>query len=320
MKPIILVGNGARDSIDRVLEFAEKNSIPLMTTWNAVDLVPYDNPLFLGRPGIVATRGANMAIQSCDYLLALGARVDESIVAYNWDNFAPLAYKRLVDVDVASSLISRFDHFENKSISDFDFPVMSSTPEWLAQCQEWKQDRMEGDTTTYVFLELLNTLPEDEVIVAGSSCMAVSIVCAGFRSKKGQRFILSSCGLGSMGATLPVAIGAALATGKHVTLFDGEGSFMQNIQELEVVKRLNLPITFHIIENGGYASIHNSEMRAFDRSAMNDTIPDVKRVADAFGVEINIIHAPYNETQKPRVMKGGSLENMWPYETLQPTE
>jgi len=130
----------------------------------------------------------------------------------------------------------------------------------------------------------------------------------------GQRFILSSCGLGSMGSALSVAIGAAIASGKPVVMVDGDGSFMQNIHELEVVRRLNLPITIYVICNGGYASIRSSEMRAFGRTSGRETIPDIRKLADVFGVRVNIIETE-DETLIPRVMFDGrgSLENMWPY-------
>jgi acetolactate synthase-1/2/3 large subunit len=284
--------------------------------------VPYDHPLFVGRPGIVATRGSNWAIQSCDLLLAIGTRLDQSIVAYDYQGFAPDAKKIMVDIDEGEGLkMPNLDLFINKDAGEFIRELNKSkygiTPvEWLLQCAEWKQSRMEGDTATYQLMdELSETLPNDAILVLDSGCMAVNIFCAGFRNKAGQRFILSSCGLGTMGAALPVAIGAAIASGKPVTVISGDGSFVQNIQELEVAHGLNLPITIYIMDNGGYASIRNSEMRTFGRTSGSETIPDIKKIAEAFGVSVHVVDVPRDEVLAPRVLFDGrgSLSEMWPY-------
>ena len=323
-RPLFLLGAGAREAAPQVIEFCERWQIPMETTWNAIDLVPYDHPLFIGRPGIVATRGSNMAIQSCDLLVALGARLDQPTIAYDYSKFAPNAKKVMIDIDISESLkIPNLDLFYHKDVGEFinGLPVnftyeTAFSIDWINQCREWKQDKLEGTTATYQLMdELSDNLPEDEVIVVNCGGMAVNIFCAGFRNKKGQRYLMSSCGLGSMGAAIPVAIGAAIASGKHVTVIDGDGSFMQNVQELEVVYRLNLPITFYVISNWGYASIHGSEMRAFGRTRILDTVPDIRKLADAFNVDVRILKAEAYEQLIPKVIVGeGSLENMYPYE------
>ena len=119
-----------------------------------------------------------------------------------------------------------------------------------------------------------------------------------------------------MGATISVAIGAAFASGKHVTCIDGDGSFMQNVQELEVVRRFDLPITIYVMDNSGYASIRSSELRAFGRTKTSETIPDVTAVAKAFGVNIIRVVIEEEEIPIPRVMFDGrgSLSEMVPYE------
>ena len=322
-RPLIILGAGAREAAPDIIAFAERWQIPMQTTWNAIDLVPYTHPLFAGRPGIIATRGANWTVQACDLLIAIGARLDQPTIAYDYYKFAPNAKKVMVDIDVAESLkIPNLDLFIHQDAGEFIHQLPEVTPrignyEWLAQCAEWKQTRLEGDTTTYQLMDTLSeTLPDDAIIVMGCSTQAVNIFCAGFRNKAGQRFIMSSCGLGSMGTALPVTIGAAIASGRRVTCIDGDGSFMQNIQELEVVRRLNLPITFFIINNGGYLSIRNSEMRAFGRTKSSETIPDINKLASAFGVPVFVVNAPPDEFIAPRVMFDGRgcLEDMWPYE------
>lgn len=130
--------------------------------------------------------------------------------------------------------------------------------------------------------ELSQSLTADDILLVGSSCMAVRIfgkhyygIAKMFESNKGQ---------GAMGAMIPVAIAYALASGMRIVCVDGEGSFMQNIQELEVVHRMNLNITFFVINNGGYASIHNSENRWFSRISEGATFPRIQLIARAYGL------------------------------------
>jgi acetolactate synthase-1/2/3 large subunit len=321
-RPLLLIGAGARYAIDDVIQFAEKWDIPMETTWNAVDLVPYAHPLFVGRPGIIATRGSNWAIQDCDLLLCLGARLDQPTIAYDYEKFAPDATKIVVDIDYAEGVKLPNVIFLHQTVEEViqDLLMVTSPPTrddyWVRRCQEYKRHRLEGNTTSFHFLESMSVhLDEDDIIVMDCGCMTVNIFCAGFRSKRGQRFIMSSCGLGSMGAALPVAIGVAIASGKRVNVISGDGSFMQNIQELEVVRRLELNLKIWIISNDGYASIQGAEKRAFGRTASSETIPDIQQIAESFGVYVKMIYAPIDELPIPRVMFDGrgNLGDMYPY-------
>jgi acetolactate synthase-1/2/3 large subunit len=146
--------------------------------------------------------------------------------------------------------------------------------------------------------ELNNTLTADDILLVGSSSMAVRIFSKHYIGK--AKMMQSDTAQGSMGATIPVSIGIALATGKRIIAVDGEGSFMQNIQELEVVRRYNLPIEFVVIENGGYASIHNTENRYFGRISEGATFPDVEKIGAAFQVNVRVIHVPHDEVPPAR--------------------
>jgi acetolactate synthase-1/2/3 large subunit len=344
-RPLILMGQGARRTSSDIIAFAERFDIPIETTWPAMDLIEWEHGLFIGRPGIVATRAANTTLQECDLLISIGARLDPSTIAFRYDKLAPKAKKVLVDVDPSEALkIPNLDLFVEGDASHFIEEVshkVSSVSQmshkWLETCQELKaQHRMESDTASYQLCNALgDALTSDDVLVLGCSTMAVAIFCAFFKNKKGQRIILSSCGLGSMGSAIPVAIGASLASGKKVVCIEGDGSFFQNVQELEVVNRFKLDITFFVINNGGYASIRNSEERAFGRHAEGMTFPDVCKVASAFGIKStktsspkiagevwksggNLVEliVPKDEVLIPRVNAmdvGGGLSNMYPY-------
>ncbi len=102
-RPLILAGHGVRLSgaAKRFRELVEAIKVPVVTTWNAMDLIPYDHPLCVGRPGSVALRGPNFAVQNCDLLVSIGARLDNIVTAYNTPNFARNAKRVVVDVDPA---------------------------------------------------------------------------------------------------------------------------------------------------------------------------------------------------------------------------
>ena len=152
---------------------------------------------------------------------------------------------------------------------------------------------------TYELCEELNlSLSSNDLLIVGSSCMAVRIFCKFYHGK--AKMIESNTAQGSMGATIPMAIACALAGARRVICVDGEGSFCQNIQELQVVHRYNLNIEFIVIENGGYASIHNSENRWFGRISEGATFPDIEKVGKAFGVNIRVVHVPHDEVPPPR--------------------
>jgi acetolactate synthase-1/2/3 large subunit len=130
--------------------------------------------------------------------------------------------------------------------------------------------------------ELSRELGADDILIVGSSSMAVRIFGKHYTGK--ARMMQSNAAQGSMGAMIPVSIGVSLASGKRLVCVDGDGSFTQNIQELEVVRRIRLNITYFVIDNGGYASIRNSEMRWFGRTSDGVTLPDIVAVARGFGL------------------------------------
>ena len=149
---------------------------------------------------------------------------------------------------------------------------------------------------TYVLVEALSKLmtPED-LLVPGSSGGCSDVSLQSFKVKRGQR-VLNSPGIGAMGFGLPQTIGACLASGRRRTVcVNGDGGFQLNIQDLETVRRLNLPIKYFILNNGGYASMRATHRNYFQgRLVASDpasglTLPDLRRIADAYGVRNNRI-------------------------------
>lgn len=154
--------------------------------------------------------------------------------------------------------------------------------------------REAGIIDLYDFIAALNaaSLPTD-IINPSASGTAANIILQTWKVKHGQQFITNFV-LGEMGAGLPYSIGATMATGKRILHIEGDGGFQINIQELETIRRLNLPIIMFIINNNGYASIRESQMRAFGRLTGADdtsgvTLPNLRNVAFAYRIQYSRI-------------------------------
>ncbi len=316
-RPYMLAGNGVRlASAQREFrELAEALGIPFGLTWLAMDYVPDDNPGLVGRPGPMAPRAANFALQNCDFLLSIGARLDVVCTAFAPERLARAAKKVMVDIDAAE--LKKLEPFLSMSVCadaklfieellrqsrSLQKPDWSA---WRARCEDWKRRypliepnhrSQSGLVSMYFFTEVLcEQLPEGSLVVPASSGNAIEILLLAFKTKARQR-VLNTTGLGPMGFGLPASIGACLAHGSRETIcVDGDGGFQMNIQELETIARLRLPIKIFVINNGGYASIVASQTAYFKRligctPESGLSLPDTRRVAAAYGIPASRIN------------------------------
>jgi acetolactate synthase-1/2/3 large subunit len=310
-RPLILAGHGIRlaGAAEQFRNLYEQLNIPVVTTWNAMDLIPHAHPLCVGKPGVVALRAPNFAIQNCDLLIAIGSRLDNVVTAYNPKNFARTAKKVVIDID-ANELAKLDMVIDVPMQADAGYAIdallarMSThqpkRKDWLARCQSWKQRYRvmdgapfptEGPISHYQFSDVMSDeIAEDMLIVTGSSGLGVEAFYTAFRNKPGQRVFLTS-GLGSMGYGLPAAIGACLSAGEtRMVAIESDGSLQLNIQELATLRGLNLPIILFIMNNQGYASIRNTQRNYFQERYVatgpegNLTLPDLQEIAQAYGI------------------------------------
>lgn len=313
-RPLIWSGNGIRlsESLEQFKSLLEKLQIPVLSTWQAADIIKDDHPLFVGRAGQYGQRHANFALQSCDLLLCLGTRVALPQRGFNDANFAPNATKIIVDID--DTELSKFEFENYKPICSDVRQVIEkisnkvdeiiSFESWLSLCNVWKkkysmvnEDYSSEGINSYFFIDKLSDyLNDDEIIVTD---MGTSLTCthATIRLKKDQR-IITSTGLGEMGFGIPGAVGASLASGKRVVLVCGEGSLMMNLQELQTVQNLNLPIILLLLNNSGYLTIkhtHHALYKTNGNAAATDarngvTFPNFEKVAYAFDLDYKYVH------------------------------
>ncbi len=309
-RPVVFAGGGVRLSGAHAdfLKLVEKLGIPVVTGWNAHDVIWNDHPLYCGRPGTIGDRGGNMVNQSADLLLILGSRLNIRQVSYNWTSFAREAYKIWVDIDPVEL---------RKPTVTPDMPVVADLKDLLPklvaapydgpteQHQQWlvwarqrgpnfpvvlPEYRNNQVCNPYVVMEsLFEALEEDEIVVTGNgSACVVSFQVADL--KKGQRLWTNS-GCATMGYDLPAAIGICAATkGKQrVICLAGDGSIMMNLQEMQTIAGYGLPVKIFLLNNNGYVSIFQTHRNFFNGVEVgggpksNVTFPDFSKLATAFG-------------------------------------
>jgi acetolactate synthase-1/2/3 large subunit len=316
-RPVILAGHGIRLS-GAAKAFAELYRIlgvPVLTTWNAMDLIASDDPLAAGKPGTVALRAPNFVVQNCDLLISIGARLDNVVTAHNPANFGRQAKKVLVDIDETE--IGKFAHsidvavqadakdFIETLLAEAETAELNSFPEWLSRCVHWKKKftindgapfPQSGEISHFHMMDSLSRhIPQDTLVVTGSSGLGIESFYTAFLNKTGQRVFLTS-GLGAMGYGVPAMIGASQVNkGRKLVGVESDGSLQMNLQELLTLKATNIPLTLFIIDNAGYASIRNTQRNYFDGRYIGTGpeaklwLPDIVKLAGSLGISASSV-------------------------------
>jgi acetolactate synthase-1/2/3 large subunit len=311
-RPVLHAGYGIRLSggHGEFLSAARKLNVPVVTYWNAVDLIEDDNPLYCGRAGTMGDRPGNWAIQNADLILAVGTRLSIRQTGYSWKSWASRAEVIMVDIDRAEMMKPTI-HVDMPVWADArDFlrklgraasPPVSGGGEWLEACRRWKRDypvvlprHWDEDgrsANVYAFMrQLSGKLPEGSVSAASNGACCV-VGSQAYVIQKGSRLIINS-GSASMGYGLSAAIGACAASGgKSVICLEGDGSIMMNLQELQTIISQDLPIKIFLVNNGGYHSIRITQESFFGGrpkvgvgpESGDLSFPDFRKIALAFG-------------------------------------
>ncbi len=315
MKPVILIGAGCPQNLaDKLCTLG----IPILVSWQGIDRVPESSPVFCGRPGTIGQRAANIIQQKATALYIFGARLDMEQVGYRMDNFAPKAIKCVYDIDCAE--LNKLPLNWEKNYCDLNdawiTTLKNGDPAWLKWCKDLYNhfrpeldgaDIVEDYVDPYYFTRVLSDVCEEgEIIVPASSGMQSCALMQAFKVKRGQKILLCNT-TGSMGFE-PMAIGAALATGKRVICVAGDGGFFMNTQELELVKRLNLNIKYFAFCNGGYGSVTSMQDARFNQRVGSDeqsgfTMPDLSRVAAVWSIPYHEINNNADMDTIARVIK-----------------
>jgi acetolactate synthase-1/2/3 large subunit len=297
-RPVILLGHGLRLAggatiAPKLLTYG----IPVLTSWQALDLLDSDHPLNFGRPGLYGQRLANKVLYNADLILAIGNRM--SI----WNcGYEPLPGKvTMVDVDGREAAKVKGATWIEEDARAFveGLPPQDRTYHaWVAQCQDWRaefpwvespaHDDPPGFISPYRVMEEINKYLQPDAII--TTDMGTAMICAHqvLRLRPPQR-IMTSGGLGEMGVGMPAAIGAAFASGKPVLCLHCDGGMMMNLQELETIAHHQLPIRIIVFSNDGYLMIKRTQrVLGMKRTAVDKasgvSCPNFRNVAQAFGI------------------------------------
>lgn len=310
-RPVFHAGYGIRLSggYEAFRSVLEKLNIPVVTYWNAVDLIEDEHPLYCGRAGNMGDRPGNWAIQNADLILAVGTRISIRQVGYNWKTWARAAEVIMVDVD-PGELKKPTLHVEMPVWADAkDFLIKLDAAaegkvfcgkEWLDTCRGWKEkypvvlprqwEESGSGTNVYAFIRYLSSrLPENSLTaVSNGACCVVGNQA--YVIQKGSRMANNSA-VASMGYGLPAAIGTCIGGGRRNTIcLEGDGSIMMNLQELQTILTNQLPVKIFLINNSGYHSIRITQTNLFNRNFVGIgpqsgdlSFPEFRKIAETFG-------------------------------------
>jgi acetolactate synthase I/II/III large subunit len=308
-RPVILAGSGVRiaGAYQAFRELIDTIGLPVATAFNAHDLLPDVHPLYVGRPGTVGDRAGNFAVQNADLLLVLGCRLNIRQVGYDSQTFARAAYKIMVDIDAAElkksnlridlPIHAELGEFVRRLLPRASALIRPAHLGYLSWCKE-RQARYPVvlpqyfDTLSpinpYAFAARLFEHLSDDAIVVTANATACVVTFQAAKIREHQR-LFSDSGSAPMGFDLPAAIGACIASGRRpVVALAGDGSIMMNLQELQTITSLKLPITIFLLNNAGYHSIRQTQQNFFPGNAVGYdsnsgvSFPDFRRIAAAF--------------------------------------
>jgi acetolactate synthase-1/2/3 large subunit len=313
-RPVIYAGSGIRlgKAYEDFLRLVNTWQIPVVTAWNAHDLIWNDHPCYIGRPGTVGDRAGNFAVQNADFLLVLGCRLNIRQVSYNWAKFAREAYQVIVDIDELELKKPTLqpDLPIHADVANFlteilqcDFENNEKQRSWLDWCLIRKQKYptvlpeywlTQESVNPYCFTDaLFKELSAGEIVVTGDGTACVTTFQAAII--KEQQRLYTNSGCAAMGYDLPAAIGACVGSGQQrVICIAGDGSIQMNIQELQTIVGYQLPIKIFVFNNQGYHSIRQTQQNYFSDNIVGCgpesgvTFPSFEKLAVAYGIPYHL--------------------------------
>ncbi len=306
-KPVLYVGGGTinGEACDELLELAEAGGLPVITTLMGKGAFPETHPLHFGWPGMHGAKWSNLAMNTCDVLVAIGARFDDRVTG-KLSAFAPGATVVHLDIDPA----------EISKLRDADVPVVGPLkkalaalttevakhraegvppPEaWVHKIEEWREEfpLRYGTGSDWLkpqkLMETLQELTAGEDVIFTTGVGQHQMWAMQYLLCERPRTFISSGGLGTMGYGIPAAIGAKAARPEAtVVCVDGDGCFQMTAQELTTAAIDDLPIVVVLVNNGYLGMVTQWQDMFFDgrRShvGLGSNLPDYVKLAEAYG-------------------------------------
>lgn len=299
-RPIICAGGGVLTSGAKLKfqEFVKKTGIPVVSTMMGIGVMPSEDPLYIGMLGSHGVKAANRAVHETDLLILCGARVGDRAVAAP-EKVAEHADVIHIDIDPAEigknmkttiPIVGDMKNVINAMIKGVDY---TAPDDWKELISQWKQEfakppvQFDGFVEPKSFLEKLSSMLRSKAILIADVGQN-QIWCANSYKMSDGRF-LTSGGMGTMGYSVPAAIGAKLARpSRDVVAVCGDGSFQMSLNELATIAQNNLNIKIIVMRNTVLGMVH--ELQDFhynSRYAITDldAVPDFTKIADAYGID-----------------------------------
>ncbi|HED06074.1 MAG TPA: biosynthetic-type acetolactate synthase large subunit [Ignavibacteria bacterium] len=309
-KPLLYVGGGVIMSggFRELRLFAKENNLPVTMTLQGLGAFPMTDSQSLGMLGMHGTYWASQAVDNCDVLVSLGARFDDRVTG-KIEAFAPNAYKIHVDIDptcidknviVDLPIVGDVKHVLAELASEMNEPLPIN--DWWDQINAWRKEYPlsyetdDGKLRAQYIIEKISEKTKGEAVIVtdvGQHQMWV----AQYYKFNNPRSHLTSGGLGTMGFSVPAAIGAAFAIkDRPVVSISGDGGFQMNMQELITAAYYKLPIKFIILNNSFLGMVRQWQelfhAEKFSFTDLSESNPDFKKVGEALGLKSFSVDSP----------------------------
>ncbi|MBV5277915.1 MAG: thiamine pyrophosphate-binding protein [Campylobacteraceae bacterium] len=355
-RPIFLIGGGSRLSslAPKVInQLLEKYNLPVVYSLMGKDVVKDDYKYNFGLIGSYGNRYGNLALANADLIIVLGSRLDTRQTGTDLKTFAREAKIIQVDIDknelnskIKAEVALHCDiaYFVNELLKhDFSHNI-DIWHDKLALYKRKYSSTIGIDGKEKVpnkIIEAISKSSSDDDIVCVDVGQHQMWVAQSFDTKAAQR-VLFCGGMGAMGFALPAAIGATIGSGKRAIVIVGDGGFQMNIQELEVIKRRNLPIKVFIMNNANLGMVRQFQELYFDKRYIGTqkdySVPNFESIAKAYGLSsctvsnndeihqkiretlthnqpeiINICLEEEMTTVEPKLIVNKPIEDMYPF-------
>lgn len=308
-RPLILAGRGVRASGAgaEFREYVERYRIPVVTSLLGLDVLPYNHPFRVGFIGIYGNRWANYALGNCDFLLVLGSRMDSRQTGADRELFR--ANKDIYHVDIDPVELNNNVKnciAINDDLADYlkkSLTFCEPTEDWIKEINRKRIEKPDteeldckGINPNIFIHDLSRSSWRAKVFTADVG--ANQMWCAQSIEVGKDQLFLTSGGMGAMGYALPAAIGATIETNMPAVCISGDGGMQINIQELQTVKRNNLPVKIVVLNNHCLGMIRQFQDLYFGSRYQSTVIdydaPEFTKVAEAYGIASYKINHPEN--------------------------
>ena len=304
-KPLIYCGGGVTISgaEDELAAFADRIDAPVVSTLMGLGALPADNPRMLGMLGMHGTHAANIAMQRCDLLIAVGVRFSDRALG-NAETFAAQAKVLHIDIDRAeiNKNVSTTLHITGDARIVLELLLARVSPksheQWMRQARSMMEEYLSDELfePRKILRQMAAIAPEMTVATdVGQHQMWTAQHFPFLRPRQ----LITSGGLGTMGFGLGAAMGAAASDpeGRPVALVTGDGSFRMNLTELSTIGYYGIPVIIVIFNNGTLGMVRQWQTLFFGHRYSQTTLdrgPDFMKLADAYGLSgtrVNTVEA-----------------------------